>query len=142
MQPEQKAPAAATEPAPAPAPISTPAVQTPSATLPPQINSADRPMPAAVRVQVTATETVWVLARADGKFLFSGTLEPNETRTVEAGERLTLRLGNAGGVTINFNGKPIGAVGPKGLVRELQFTSGGFQIVAAPKPSLPEDNPI
>lgn len=140
--PKQEQPPATVEPAPAPAPISAPAVQTPPATPPAQVHSADRPMPAAVRVQVTATETVWVLARADGKYLFSGTLEPNETRTVEAGERLTLRLGNAGGVTINFNGKPIGAVGPMGLVRELQFTSGGFQIVAAPKPSLPEDNPI
>jgi cytoskeleton protein RodZ len=138
VQPEQKP--AVTEPA--PAPVSAPAVQTPAATPPPQTHSADRPMPAAVRVQLTATETVWVLARADGKYLFSGTLEPNEMRTVEASERLTLRLGNAGGVTISLNGKPIGVVGPRGLVRELQFTSGGFQIVAAPKPSLPEDNPI
>jgi cytoskeleton protein RodZ len=105
------------------------------------VNSADR-SPAPVRVQATALEAVWVLARADGKYLFSGTLEPNESRTVEAGERLTLRVGNAGGVTVTLNGKPIGAIGPKGLVRELQFTSGGFQIVAAPKPSLPDDNPI
>ena len=40
------------------------------------------------------------------------------------------------------HGKPIGAVGPKGQVREVQLTSGGFHIVAAPKPSLPLDNPI
>jgi hypothetical protein len=93
-------------------------------------------------VQVTAEEAVWVLARADGKYLFSGTLEANETHTIDATERLTLRLGNAGGVTITLNGKPLGPVGPKGQVREVQFTSGGFQIVAAPKPSLPEDRPI
>jgi hypothetical protein len=109
--------------------------------MPPALNSADRGA-APVRVQVVAAEAVWVLARADGKYLFSGTLEPNEARTLEATERLTLRLGNAGGVTITLNGKPVGTVGPKGQVRELQFTSGGFQIVAAPKPSLPDDKPI
>ena len=59
---------------------------------------------------------------------------------MEANEKVLLRLGNAGGVTITLNGKPIGAVGPKGQVRTVQFTSGGFQIVAAPKPSLPLDD--
>ena len=43
---------------------------------------------------------------------------------------------------VTLNGKPVGPVGPKGQVREVQFTSGGFHIVAAPKPSLPLDNPI
>ena len=50
----------------------------------------------------------------------------------------TAQDGAAGGE----NGKPVGPVGPKGQVRDVQFTSGGFQIVAAPKPSLPLDNPI
>jgi len=95
-----------------------------------------------VRVQVTADEPVWVLARADGKYLFSGTLEPNETKSVEGNDVVTLRLGNAGGVSILLNGKSIGAVGQKGQIREVQFTSGGFHIVAAPKPSLPLDRPI
>jgi cytoskeleton protein RodZ len=141
-QPPAAEPAPQVATAPTPVPQQPPqTAQTVPTTPPGQVNSADR-SPAPVRVQVTALEAVWVLARADGKYLFSGTLEPNESRTVEAGERLTLRVGNAGGVTVTLNGKPIGAIGPKGLVRELQFTSGGFQIVAAPKPSLPDDNPI
>ena len=94
----------------------------------------------AVRVEITATEPVWVLARADGKFLFSGTLDPNQTKTVEGSQDVILRLGNAGGVNVTLNGKPLGAPGPKGQVRTLQFTSGGFKIVAAPKPSLPPDD--
>jgi len=92
---------------------------------------------ATVHVELTTDEPVWVLARADGKFLFSGTIEPNQKRVVEATGTLVLRLGNAGGVNITLNGKPIGTVGAKGQVREVQFTSGGFHIVAAPKPSLP-----
>jgi cytoskeleton protein RodZ len=94
-----------------------------------------------VKVAVTAEEPVWILARTDGKYSFSGTLEANETRTVEAESTVLLRLGNAGGVTITLNGKSIGEVGPKGQVRTVQLTSGGFQIVA-PKPSAPVGDPI
>ena len=90
-----------------------------------------------VRVLVTADEPVWLLARTDGKYSFSGTLGANESRTVEASSTVELRLGNAGGVTIVLNGKSLGAIGPKGQVRTVQLTSGGFQIVAAPKPSVP-----
>jgi len=97
--------------------------------------------PVAVKVEVTAAEDVWVMARSDGKYLFSGTLKANETRTVEAANTVLLRVGNAGGVTITLNGKPIGEVGPRGQVRTVQLTSGGFQIVA-PKPSAPAADPI
>jgi cytoskeleton protein RodZ len=100
-----------------------------------EVDSANRN--AAVHLELTADEPVWVLARADGKFLFSGTLEPKQTRVVDANGTLLLRLGNAGGVNITLNGKPIGTVGAKGQVKDVQFTSGGFHIVAAPKPSLP-----
>jgi cytoskeleton protein RodZ len=92
---------------------------------------------AAVRVEMTADEPVWVSARGDGKYLFSATLQPNESRTAEAAGTVTLRLGNAGGIRISVNGKPIGPVGPKGQIRTVQLTPGGFQILSpdAPKPA-------
>jgi hypothetical protein len=88
-----------------------------------------------VHLELSAQEPVWVLARQNGKYLFSGTIGANQTRSIDASGTLLLRLGNAGGVTITFNGKPVGTVGPKGQIREIQFTSGGFQIRADPKPS-------
>jgi cytoskeleton protein RodZ len=91
-----------------------------------------------VKVEILAEEPVWVLARTDGKYAFSGTLEANETRVVQADETILLRLGNAGGVTITLNGKALPAIGPKGQVRTVQLTSGGFQIVAPPKPASPD----
>lgn len=90
---------------------------------------------ATVRVEITAGEPVWLLVRVDGKYSFSGTLEADQTRTVEAAGTVLLRLGNAGSVNITLNGKPIGPVGPKGQVRTVQFTSGGFQIVPAKPPA-------
>ena len=66
-------------------------------------------------------------------------MDPHTSRTVEGVRDVMLRLGNAGGVSILWNGKPIGAAGPKGQVRTLQFTSGGFQIVLAKPPAAPLD---
>ena len=94
---------------------------------------------ATVHVEVSAEEVVWVLARSDGKYAFSATMDPHTTRTVEAVKEVTLRLGNAGGVTIMLNGKPVGPVGPKGQPRTIQFTSGGFQIVPAKSPAVLDD---
>jgi cytoskeleton protein RodZ len=119
---------AATSPAGAPSPESSTQAQIPT-------SNPNAP----VRVEVTAGDMVWVSAKADGKNSFSGTLTANQTRTFDANDTLTLRLGNAGGVTIKLNGQPIPAVGPKGQVRTVQFTSGGFQIVA-PKPALDLDD--
>jgi cytoskeleton protein RodZ len=95
--------------------------------------------PGPVHVEITATEAAWVRAVSDGKYLFSVTIEPNQTRTVDAAQSVVLRVGNAGNVNIVLNGKPIGAIGPKGQVRNVQLTSGGFQIVAAPMSAAPLD---
>ncbi len=88
-----------------------------------------------LHLELSAQEPVWVMVRQNGKYLFSGTIEANQTRSIDASGTLLLRLGNAGGITITFNGKPVGTVGPKGQIREVQFTSGGFHILAEPKPS-------
>jgi len=94
---------------------------------------------AAVRVELTAEEPVWVLVQNDGKYFYSGTLGAQESRTFEAASTVLVRLGNAGGVSITLNGKSIGPVGPKGQVRTVQFTPGGFEIVPVAKPPVPLD---
>jgi cytoskeleton protein RodZ len=157
-------PVSAVQSAPAPAPSVTAPSPSPvePAAAPPQVveqNPAEQqpaepgPAPAAARVtppnpdatvhvEITADEAVWVLARTDGKYAFSSTLEAHTTRTVEGVKDVVLRLGNAGGVTISLNGKPIGPAGPKGQVRTIQFTPGGFQIVPpkpASAPAVPDD---
>jgi cytoskeletal protein RodZ len=99
------------------------------------VAAAAAPNASAVRVQLIAQEPVWVSVQADGKFIFSDILDTGQSRNVEAGSTVRLRLGNAGGIEIALNGKPIGPVGPKGQVRTLQLTSGGFQIVSDPPKS-------
>jgi cytoskeleton protein RodZ len=95
--------------------------------------AAAPPRPAGpVHVQVTANSLVWMFAKADGKTSFTGTLEANQSRTIDAQDTVVVRLGNAAGADITLNGKSIGPVGPQGQPRTIQLTSGGFQIVAAP----------
>jgi len=110
----------------------------PVATTPAVPVSAPNPN-ATVRVGITADEEVWVRATVNGKYQFSGTLQPHETRNIDADGEIVLRLGNAGGATITLNGKPVGAVGPKGQIRDVQFTSGGLKIVSAAKVLDPLD---
>jgi cytoskeleton protein RodZ len=116
-----------------------PAEQQPGEPAPAAARVAPPNPDATVHVEITADESVWVLARADGKYAFSATLEAHATRTVEGVKDVTVRLGNAGGVTISLNGKPIGPAGPKGQVRTIQFTSGGFQIVPPKEPAVLDD---
>jgi len=136
--------ARAPQPAPAAAPPTAPPAAAPG-TAPAAAVPKAKPNPnATVHLQLAALEPTWVLVRTDGKYLFSGTLQANETREVEATGTVLLRLGNAGGVSVTLNGKPLGAMGPKGQVRTVQFTSGGFQIspAAAPKPPAEATDPL
>ena len=133
-QPVQASPTTA-PPTPAPSPSTQATAEptpTPPAATPDVPNLASNPN-ATVRVGITADEAVWVRADINGKYQFSGTLQPHESRSIDADGQVILRLGNAGGATITLNGKPVGAVGPKGQIRTVQFTSGGFQIVSEPK---------
>jgi hypothetical protein len=100
---------------------------------------------ASVRVEITAIDAVWVRARVDGQYLFSATLQPRQTRNINTDGAVELLLGNAGGASIALNGKPLslegfpaGTIGPKGQVRVVQLTSGGFQMVPS-KPPGPRD---
>src|ERR1017187_3562688 len=117
--------------APAPAPAAAPA--------------AESNPNAAVRVEITAIDAVWVRARVNGKDRFSALLQPRQTRNVDTDGAVELLVGNAGGATIALNGKPLslegfpaGTIGPKGQVRMVQLTSGGFQMVPS-KPPDPRD---
>jgi hypothetical protein len=94
---------------------------------------------ATVRIAITADETVWVRAEVNGKYQFADTLKAHQSRNIDADGMVELRLGNAGGATITLNGNAIGPVGPKGQIRTVQFTSGGFHIVSPKPPDAPVD---
>ncbi len=98
-------------------------------------SAPDTPKPALpvesapIRVSLSADEATWISVSSDGKNIFANALQPHETKVVEASEKVRLLIGNAGGLEISLNGKPIGPIGPRGQIRVVELTSEGFQIV-------------
>ena len=124
-----QAPAAVSAP-PLPAPVeASPVVAAPEA-------AQSNPEGALVRVGFSADEKTWISVSSDGKKVFASSLQPNETKVVEASEKVRLYTGNAGGLEISLNGKPIGPIGPRGQVRIVEFTQAGFHIVPRRPPTL------
>ena len=79
-----------------------------------------------VELDLTATEETWLSVSSDGTPVFSGLLEANQTKTIEGKEFARLRVGNAAGLEVRLNGKPLGPLGARGQVRDLVFTSDEF----------------
>jgi cytoskeleton protein RodZ len=88
-----------------------------------------------VELDLTATEETWLSVSSDGTPVFSGLLEANQTRTIAGKEFAKLRVGNAAGLEVRLNGKPLGPLGAHGQVRDLDFTSDKFQFVSPPNES-------
>jgi cytoskeleton protein RodZ len=79
-------------------------------------------------LNLSATEETWLSITSDGKQIFSGVLQPSQTKTLTTPEVAKMRVGNAGGLEVRWNGKSIGPIGPRGQVRVIVFTPENFQI--------------
>jgi cytoskeletal protein RodZ len=129
-------PAAAPPPVAKPEPPPAPKVEPPPhAAAPPQSR-------APVRVELLATDDVWVSVSTDGKIVFMGTLQAEQRRTAAAQERVRLRVGNAGALKVVWNGEEQPPLGPVGQVRTVFFTRDGMRVVMPPEqPAEPAETP-
>ncbi len=90
-----------------------------------------------VVLNLSATETTWLSITSEGKNIFSGVLEPSQTKTLRASDVAKMKVGNAGGLDVRWNGKAIGPIGGRGQVRVVLFTPEGYQILPpAPQTTL------
>jgi cytoskeletal protein RodZ len=94
----------------------------------------------AVAVLVTARLDSWVSASADGRILFATTLKAGENRSVSADQLVKIRTGNAGGIDLTLNGKPLDSLGPVGQIRTVTLTAEG--LLPAPAPPAPQTPPV
>jgi cytoskeleton protein RodZ len=93
-----------------------------------------------VVLNLSATEKTWLSVTSDGKHLFSGFLEPSQTKTLSTGvEAARMTVGNAGGLEVRLNGKPIGPIGKSGQVRVVVFTPDNFQVLPLDPPAPPSE---
>jgi cytoskeleton protein RodZ len=116
-------------------PLSQPPSQNQATTAAPEAAS---PVPAgeaaAIRVQVHAARTAWIKVVADGTTLYSGTLQPNQSRSFDGKAQMNLRIGDSRAAEITWNGKPVGEIGPSGQPRTVRFTQEGFKVLTPAPP--------
>ena len=64
----------------------------------------------------------WIfVSDAVGRTLFSGQMSQGATKTFTSDTRLDLKVGNAGGVDLEVNGKKLSSIGPNGAVVSVSY---------------------
>jgi cytoskeleton protein RodZ len=114
-EPESVPPAATTAPAPGP----------PAAPAPPAV--ATEP---AIVADLEITEPSWIRVLMDGNPT-EMILEPGMTKKFTAQNSMTLTIGNAAGVTLKLNEKPMKPLGVSGQVREFVITPQNVKDIVA-----------
>lgn len=125
VEPETPAPKPTPRP-PEPVPPSTPEKQPAEQQqpAPAPVQQPEKPVTTRkITVQLSATDRSWVSVFVDGEHAFSGIMEPNE-ETEFQGEKITLNLGNAGGVMVSVDGRNLGYLGgPSQVLNNKTFTA-------------------
>ncbi len=93
-----------------------------------------------IHLKLAATERTWVTVSADGKPAYTGILEAAQVKTLDGEGSAKLRTGNAGGVNITFNGKDLGAIGPRGKIRTVVFSKTGYEVQPENANRVPTDH--
>ena len=124
-------------PAPSPARASSAKAASP---VPPTRGSAsqDRLAPAGeFMVAIQAREESWVSIAADGRAHSSELLSAGSERVIQARKEIVVKIGNAGGVDLRFNGKKLNSGGEFGEVKTVTFGPGGVVPTTAAPASTP-----
>ncbi|MGE9985559.1 helix-turn-helix domain-containing protein [Desulfovibrio sp. SGI.169] len=85
------------------------------------------PPPGQHKVIITATEECWIHSNADNTDTRQFSLRKGDTFALTFTKGLELKLGNAGGVRIRYNGRDMPAPGQSGQVRTLTFPPAARQ---------------
>ena len=103
-------PAAAQPPKPQPQPAPPAVAPTVSAT------SASAAVASPYRLVARTTETTWIRVRTEDGRTTEETIPPNEVREWVSNGPFVLTIGNAGGVSLELNGRPVPRLGASGAV--------------------------
>ncbi len=125
------APASAPPASPKVVPVKNTTAQTPDGQRAVSVDISQAGADDRVVISLAAREATWLSITSDGKSVFAGILAPNQTKVLGGKDRAYLRVGNAGGLEIIWNGKSIGPIGERGQVKTVLFTPETFQIQPA-----------
>jgi cytoskeletal protein RodZ len=98
---------------------------------------APNPPPRAFTLLIRADQTSWVSISADGQPVARETLIAPANTSVRASHEITVRAGNAAGISFLLDGKEIPVQASPGEVRTFTFDATGLRSSAAAQPSNP-----
>ena len=90
-------------------------------------------------LQLKAVGETWVSLQVDDQPVKEMTLKPGEGISIQASNRIRVILGNAGGLDLILNGKPLEKFGKSGEVLTLIFTPQGVEVRHPEKPKPPKE---
>jgi cytoskeleton protein RodZ len=102
--------------------------------------SSVQPTPAApgeFTVVIQTREESWISYTADGRTHASELLTAGSERAIRGRKEIIVKLGNAGGVELRFNGKKLDTGGQLGEVKTVTFGPGGLVPNAPEPPTTP-----
>lgn len=73
------------------------------------------------QLEITANDTAWIQMRFENGKVEEMTLRSGSSKDWRFADPVTVRIGNAGGVTLKFDGKDLGVLGDPGQVLDLTF---------------------
>jgi cytoskeleton protein RodZ len=76
-------------------------------------------------LHLRAKQDSWVQVTADGKVLLEAVLASGTDRSFEASKKFVVKLGNAAGVEVSYNGKTLPSFSPDDRVKVLTFPAAG-----------------
>lgn len=119
----------------------------PTPTVPPSPTPTPRPtiepeVVARISLELRTTQRTWLRVIADGITVEEGLLEAEMTRAWEANESITVRTGNAGGVTLVLNGAELGVMGNISEVVERTWVVQEGDVTEASGSPTPQPAPI
>ncbi|MEQ8199834.1 MAG: RodZ domain-containing protein [Syntrophomonadaceae bacterium] len=103
-------------------------------TTPPPVEQTNPPnpgspsTPAELTLAITAGQRSWVQVSTDGTVQYVGLMEAGEVKSFTAKDQLGLRTGNAGGIQLQLNGKPLPSLGAPGQVADKTFTRSDTEV--------------
>jgi cytoskeleton protein RodZ len=101
---------------------------------PPASTTTSVPEKRTFSLQLKAVEETWVSLQVDDQPAKEMTFKAGEGISVQASNRIRIIIGNAGGLDLILNGKPLDKFGKPGEVLTLLFTSQGVEVKRPEKP--------
>ena len=96
--------------------VSAIAVAPPTPPVTPAPAAASGPIASSYRLVARTTETTWIRVRTEDGRTTEETIPPNEVREWVSNGPFVLTIGNAGGVSLELNGRPVPRLGASGAV--------------------------